>query len=82
MLRTKDIKDASDWMQMIGRCHSLNDRDIYHSTPAPAGVIGIKSALIRKRLLRFGERLPVISPNLILTRVPQPIQTSMKKIYT
>lgn len=49
--------------------------------PAPAGFIGIKSALIRKRLLRCGERLPVISPNLILTRVAQPIQNQYEK-YT
>ena len=49
--------------------------------PAPAGFIGIKSALIRKRLLRYGERLPVISPNLILTRVAQPIQNQYEK-YT
>ena len=49
--------------------------------PAPAGFIGIKSALIRKRLLRYGERLPVISPNLILTRVAQPIHKPVWKIY-
>ena len=69
--------------KMIGWRNPLffeRSRDIYHSTPTPAGLIGIKSALIRKRLLRYGERLPVISPNSILTPIAQPIhhQTCIK----